>query len=235
MAMPDGLYVYEFAMLLLGIAFFVVLLVAFVYQFMHKKSNKGLLPFFALSIVMMGYPSIRSVQYKDGILTVEKTTHELEKDPTNAALRNQLEQKITEVATRPAASDSAAVTLAKAQYTLGHEEAAAREVRRALQLDPRSTEAIKLQQQMQTVQKIDHLASHLNQNPGDRAARAELERNLAAVTARPVASPEILAKVARAQAALGQREQAQANVDKAVKINPNSALANTVRAEIQKQ
>jgi len=67
-----GLYPGEVVLLILGIVLFVVLVIAFFYQLTHQRSLPALLGFFILPVVMIGYPAITSIQYENGVLTVQK-------------------------------------------------------------------------------------------------------------------------------------------------------------------
>jgi hypothetical protein len=58
-----GLFWYEIVLLALGVMLFVVLLNALRSALAAGRSYAGLLPFFMLTIVMVGYPSIKSIQY----------------------------------------------------------------------------------------------------------------------------------------------------------------------------
>ena len=58
----EGLYPGETVLLILGIVLFVVLIFAFVYQLTRQRSLGPLLGFFVVPIVMIGYPSIRSIE-----------------------------------------------------------------------------------------------------------------------------------------------------------------------------
>ena len=90
-----GLYLGEIVLLVLGVVLFVVLLGALRKALAAGRSYAGLLPFFLVTIVMIGYPSIKSLQYKDGMLQIENDTATVE-SPTadaetkrNAVLRLQ--------------------------------------------------------------------------------------------------------------------------------------------------
>jgi hypothetical protein len=70
----QGLYPGEIVLLILGVVLFFLLAIAFFYQLIHQRSITALLGFFIVPIIMLGYPSITSFQYKDGVISVEKAT-----------------------------------------------------------------------------------------------------------------------------------------------------------------
>jgi len=72
--MVAGLYTGEVVLLVLGVALFIVLLGALRNALAAGKSYAGLLPFFLVTIAMIGYPSIKSIQYKNGIVDIERDT-----------------------------------------------------------------------------------------------------------------------------------------------------------------
>ena len=88
----NGLYSYEIVMLVLGVLLFLVALVK-----LMKKASAGLVVFFLLAIAMIGYPSIQSIQYEKGVITVDKKVHDLEANPGNEALRASLQQDMGKI------------------------------------------------------------------------------------------------------------------------------------------
>lgn len=232
MRLFDGLYLFEVVMLFLGVFLFVVLVLALVYQLVHKRNLGGLLAFFVLSIVMMGYPSIKSVQVqKDGV-TIDKTTRELQSDPANAQLRSDLEKQVSRVGDRPVSDPATLTRLAKAQFALGNERAAEQNVQKALERDPSARDARELQNKIIAVRKLDSMAAEVEKHPGDPAARAQLQQTLSQASQQTTANPVALTKIANAQVVLGQHEKASENVNKALQINPNLTEAKKVQTSI---
>jgi hypothetical protein len=104
-----GLYWYEVVLLVLGIALFIVLLSALRSALAGGKSYTGMLPFFVISIAMMGYPSIKSIQYENGIVTIENDTGQIESDPNNTVARQQIEAQVEKLAPRATSAQDAAI------------------------------------------------------------------------------------------------------------------------------
>jgi len=77
--------------------------------------------------------------------------------------------------------------------------------------------------------EIEKTAEVLAQNPTDTQAREHLERAVAEIEQRPITAGTTHLAIARAQAILGQREKALANVHSALRINPNLAEAARLR------
>src|SRR5436305_6938997 len=100
MSFFDGLYSYEVVLLVLGAVFFLVLMIAFVVLLSQGKPYGTLLVAFVIPIVMIGFPAIKSVQYHDGVVTIDKLTHDLQHNPTDSAKRAELNQKVSELASR---------------------------------------------------------------------------------------------------------------------------------------
>lgn len=232
MRLFDGLYLYEVVMLVLGIFLFVVLVLALVYQLMHKRSMAGLLAFFVVSIVMMGYPSIKSVQVqKDGV-NIEKTARDLQANPDKAEVRSQLQQQVSQISDRPISNPTTLTSLATAQFALGNDKAAEQIVQKALQTDPMAAGARELQNKIVAVQKLDTLAAEVEKHPENTTARAQLQQAVTQASQQPTANPVALARIANAQSVLGQHEEASKNVQKALRIDPNLPEARKVQTTI---
>jgi tetratricopeptide (TPR) repeat protein len=228
MRLFDGLYLYEVVMLVLGA---VVVLVA-LGLIIGKGPRRGL-AVLIVGVIMIGWPSIRSVQYKDGVITIEKTTRDLERDPTNAAARDSLSKAIAQVAARPSQDPRVFTTLARAQLALGDRQAADASIRKALQADPHWAEALELQKRIGLVRSLDSLTSQVEQHPRDAAAKGELAKVVGEVTQYPIASPSTLTSLARAQATIGDRARALSTVDKALAIDSSLAPAKELRGRIK--
>jgi tetratricopeptide (TPR) repeat protein len=218
----DGLYLGEVVLLVLGVLLFVVLVFAFGYQLLHQRSLKPLLLFFLLPVLMIGYPTIKSVQYKDGALTLDKLTRELAENPTDVKLREALEEKVKDVAPRVANSPKDTVKLAQAQFDLGHEDEAVRSLERVPASNDSVPEVRELRARLDQVDRLRSLAGKVEANPGDQQSRAELQRNLAAADQVKWANPNALAVVSKAQSAVGEHTKAQASIEKAIRIAPNT-------------
>jgi len=102
-------------------------------------------------------------------------------------------------------------------------------LQKALHADPRSTEALALKQKIDAIQQLDRLTAKVKSNPQNAAAKEELDQHLAQATREPIANPDALAKVAQAQAAIGNQQEAVRNAEKVIKISPNSAAAIELR------
>jgi tetratricopeptide (TPR) repeat protein len=228
----QGLYPGEVVLLVLGVVLFLLLVIAFFYQLTHQRSLTALLGFFILPIIMIGYPSITSIQYKDGVLSVEKTTDTLLDNPADPQSRQALEKQVQQIAHRSSNNPVDAVTVAKAQFALGHEEDAAQNLQKALSANADLPEALALKTKMELAQSLERLAALVEQKPADQAAKSALQQSVTAATAIKLANPNAITSLARAQAALGDHTAALQTIDKAVAIDPKAAPALKLRATI---
>jgi hypothetical protein len=207
MNLIEGLYPFEFALAVLGALLFFVLIFAFLFLLLRSRPIGPVLPFFGIPLVMIGYPGIKSFQYKDGVVSIERATRTLEQDPQNAAARAELQTKVAEIQARPAADASTATAIARGMFTLGDSAGAAKRLEAVLEKAPDATDARDLKKQIEAAQSLDTLVSEVQRNPGDPAAKSKLESTVALVTSQPVANPDALAAVARARAAIAIRPE----------------------------
>lgn len=229
----EGLYFHEVVLFVLGVLFFIILVIAFVYQLVHKRSIAPLLAFFIIPIAMIGFPSIKSIQYKDGLVTIDKATRRLQENPTDATARRILQQEVKKIGTRPSSDPQSAIVLAKAQYALGNEEAAKINLQKAIQANPTDRSAQELQKKIAAIDSLKELSSKVEADPADSAAKAKLANTLDQTSQMKIANPDALIQVARAQTALGQHTQALENTQKVLAINPNSPTAHQLQNSIK--
>ena len=117
------------------------------------------------------------------------------------------------------------MTLAKAQFALGHEEAAAQNLQKALQAKADLPEALELKAKMDVAQNLQRLSAQVEQNPADEQSRTELQKNVGKATQLKWANPVAITALARAQTALGDHAQALETINKAVAIDPKAVSA----------
>ena len=231
--MLDGLLGYEQLMLVLGAIFFVVLAALLVLQIMRKQSYASLLFFFAVPFAMMGYPSIQSIQFKDGALTIDRSTQALETNPTDAGLRASLEKQVAGLAGRSTSDPQALARIAKAQFALGNSADAAATLTNALDASPADAQAKELQQRIQLDRDLANLTAQLAAKPDDPATKQKLQEIVAQAGKLKIANPDFLSHLASAQAALGDQSQALALTETALKIKPGLAQAQQLKTQIQ--
>jgi len=229
----DGLYSYEIVLLALGTLMFLVLLFAFVYSLFKKQALGRLFGFFLFPIIMIGFPVVSSIKFMNAMLEITTKTRELEQRPTDNSLREDLAKAVQSVAARPLSNPQTLTNIARAQVALGNDAIALTNIDKALQKDPNLPEAAQLKGKIESVRDLDKLTTHVENNPADAAAKAELKKKIADFAKTPIANPETLAKVARAQDAVGAHEQALSNAQKALSINPNLEAAKQVRTRIE--
>ncbi len=229
----DGLYPYEIVLLVLGVLLFLVLILAFVLLIMRGKPYGKILMSFAIPILMVGFPGVKSFEISESAIKIEKYTEALQENPTDKNLRESLEKEVAGVSARPFADPHASVTIARAQIALGDNTAAEAKIEKVLKEAPQLPAALELKKRIELDRNLAALTSQVEQNPIDAAAKAKLANTVSEVAHLKIANPETITNVARAQAALGDQAKAQANVDKALTINPNLAPAIQLKKQIK--
>jgi hypothetical protein len=223
--MFDGLYFFEWVLLVLGVILFVVLVIGFFYQLTHKRGVGVLLGFFMVPIAMIGYPGLQSIQIEEGKVSLEKKTEAVLADPANPADRKELQQQVDKLSNRPFSDPATLTVLSKADFVLGNDQVAKNNLDKALLKNPGLTAAKELRTKMDTLEKLAPLTAKVENNPADEKAKAELNQTLNTVSQQPVANPGALLKVAQAQAALGDHAKAEKNTAIVQKINPKLVIA----------
>jgi tetratricopeptide (TPR) repeat protein len=218
--MFDGLYFFEWVLMALGVILFVVLVIAFFYQLTHNRSVGALLAFFMVPIAMIGYPSLQSIQISDNKVSLDKKADAVLSNPADLAARNELKQQVEKLGDRQFSDPATLTALSKAQFALGNDQVAKNNLEMALQKDPQLPAAKQLQMKIDDLARLEPLTAQVKNNPTDEKAKAELNQTLSTVAQQPVANPTALLKVARAQAALGDRAKAEKNIEIVKKINP---------------
>jgi hypothetical protein len=226
MSLLQGLYLYEIIMMVLGV------ILSFYALALLKSTPKTGIGCFLVCAIFIGWPSIQSFAYKDGELKVEKAIHKLQEDPTDGQARQIVKDNLPKLERRPAPNAQVATAIARAQFAIGNEAAAEASLNQALKADPQLPEAVALREKIASIRKLDQLTQQVKSNPLNEAAKQELAQQLAQVVNEPIANPDALAKLAQAQATIGNQQAAASAAAKVSKISPNSAAAMELKRTI---
>jgi tetratricopeptide (TPR) repeat protein len=224
----DGLHSYEVIMLISGVIVLLVLLVALLRRIWTNESFSGLLPFFAVPVVMIGYSSIQSITFQKDVLTINKTTDALKQDPNNPTLRATLQNDVAKLSARPATSANAMAVLGRAQLALGNEDEAKQNLAKAQQVEPNLPAVQELNRRIQLGDQLEALTSKVESAPNDVSSKTALESTVKQLESGGVANPKTLGNIAKAQSVLGNSQQAVSVANRALQIDPGLRSAQQV-------
>lgn len=213
----DGLYGFEVIMLTLGAMLFLVILVLLVLYAVQKRQLKGLLPFFGIPVMMIGYPSIKIIKIGEWLEIVKNYPEETGANPDNSQPGEEVKEALAKLDERPISNPATLVTIAETQAVVGDTAKALETVQNALEANPDYKPAVNLNKEIRTQIQIDKNMTRLHQNPGDAAARRELSQQIKTMETVGNLSSTQLLKVARASATLGDTTKAVIYADSALK------------------
>ena len=226
MQIPDGLYIYEFVLLVLGVILFIALLIMLIIFAAQKRSFKGLLPFFILPIVMIGFPGYQKFSYDNGVITIEKLQRKLAESPNDSQARQELKDALVNIENKNISNPETLVKVSKGYATIGDSVAALTFIDKALSLDSTLTEAKQIRNKLDKPNvRIEKITNDLMKNPTNSDLRDDLEKevtNLPKVTNINVKTFE---KLAETYAVVGDTNKVLRFTDSLLKITPNSIKA----------
>lgn len=182
-----GLYWYEVVLLVLGVVLFVVLLLGLRRNLGAGKSYAGLLPFFVLSIAMMGYPSITSIRYEGDMVEIETTANAIESNPTdpqNKARGEELQAKLSSLALRAASV---------------HDKAIIERAQRAVKLTEAARGGTNTQNSAELLKSVETLTDQLEAHPNQTELRKQLADAVHQLKGAGGSSPAEKAAIERAE------------------------------------
>ncbi len=209
MAIFDGLYLYEVVLLICGVLMFFALLAGLLWMIFSNRNYKGLLIFFMLPIAMIGFPSITSIQLKDGAIEIDKQTTALQGNPQNTQARATLQAQVAKIEARPFKDPAIMSTLARAQFALGDENKAESNLITALAASPNASGAVELKNKIELTKNLKAQVAAVEAQPGDAKAREELRSTYMKLSQLPLANPKAIAMLSRAQAVLEKKATTQ--------------------------
>ncbi len=85
---------YETILAIMGMIFFLVLVFALVWSVLKKRNITKLLPFFIIPIIMVAYPTLKSIKIGDFILDIQAQSKIVENNPRDTAAVKRLEESL---------------------------------------------------------------------------------------------------------------------------------------------
>ena len=202
MPLFDGLTLGELVLLFGGGAFFIALLVLFVIKASKNQSYKGLLPFFGIPIVMMGFPTITSIKINQGGVDIENKVQALQNNPNDEASRKVLESNVSFLQGRPFKDPATIANIAGAEYALGQDANAKQNLQKALQIDPKQQAALQLRQRMEVASRLSELNAKAQAQPKNPEIRNQLQQTTVEATKLQYANPKALQSIETANKVL---------------------------------
>jgi len=117
------LHSYELVLLGLGIFLFLILSIGLIYYILKKHEIKKLLFFFPISIIMIGYPSIKEISISKDRIDFKKYQDAYTENPNDTIAKQKLEELAKKLEGR-ASSAEAKVALSKTYLLLNNPEKA---------------------------------------------------------------------------------------------------------------
>ncbi len=204
---------------------------------MQGKTNLKLLIYFFIPIIMIGYPSIKSVSFNNGLVELQKTTRQVELNPRDTAAISKLVAQMEDLSTARATQSSEALSaVSEAQVALGQYEDAQVTAQKAAAINPTSNTVKQAQKNVaqkievkkelkQHVQELQQLNKKLESKPNNRLTIDTITRILQQVNQYDVhADKEDLLTVAWSNSLIGKADlalQAAEMVESSSKVMSN--------------
>ncbi|MGA9365514.1 MAG: hypothetical protein WBW16_14215 [Bacteroidota bacterium] len=234
MSLPDGMYLYEFVLLILGVLLFLVLLTVLIFFVAQKRPLKVLSTFFVFPIVMIGFPGYQKITFDKDVITIEKSTHELSSNPSNAEARQELQKTLASVEPRSTSNPSILLKIGQGQAALGDTIKALNVVDSALHLDPKVPGGSMLKRAFSApLERLENRAQEVARHPADQAARVSLMHDLTTFERGGNKSNAVLVAAANAHAIVGDTMKAKILVDSVLKRDANHTDALKLRRMLE--
>lgn len=248
MNLLQGIQLHELILMVLGFILGLVLIFIFLFTALKQKPNLKLLYGFIAPLVMIGYPSIRSIEFGKDVIKIDKLVEKVNQNPTDTTAQRELVQNLQELpASRCKTSSDALAAIANAQASLGQYDSAKVMSQRAVDLDKKNEKAIesnkiiteKWQMQKLTEQRIGKLNEFVKQwelQPNNIQVWDSIAThyNNLVINSKPVHldNSKILV-VAQAAAIVGEKQRAEQITNNVLKVTPNQKEAEKLKEDIK--
>ena len=248
MNLLQGIQLHELILMVLGFILGLVLIFIFLFTALKNKPNLKLLYGFIAPLVMIGYPSIKSIEFGKDVIKIDKLVEKVNANPTDTTVQRELIQNLQELpASRCKTSSDALAAIANAQASLGQYDSARVMSQRAVDLDKNNEKAIesnkiiteKWQMQKLTEQRIGKLNVFIKEwelRPNDPQVWDSISThyNNLVINSKPVHldNSKILV-VAQAAAIVGEKQRAEQITNNVLKVTPNQKEAEKLKEDIK--
>jgi tetratricopeptide (TPR) repeat protein len=248
MKLLEGIQLHELVLIILGFILGLVLIFVFLFGALRGKTNLKLLYGFIAPVVMIGYPSIQSIEFSKDVIKIDKLVEEVNRNPMDTvATRALLNEISTLPKSRCVTSSDAMNAIANAQAAVGLYDSAKVTIQKAVALDPQSS---KVQQSKKGIEqkwmqqkvfetKVGALKNNLEQlnaNPKNMKLRDSVAIKLEEIkqlnTPVHLAQRDALA-VGLAAAIVGEKQAAEQVADDVLQVSPNQPDAKRLKDAIR--
>lgn len=248
MKLLEGIQLHELVLIILGFILGLVLIFVFLFGALRGKTNLKLLYGFIAPLIMIGYPSIQSIEFSKDVIKIDKLVEEVNRNPMDTvATRALLNEISTLPKSRCVTSSDAMSTIANAQAAVGLYDSAKVTIAKAVALDPNSRKVLqskkgieqKWVQQKVFETKVGALKNNLerlNANPKDMKLRDSVGIKLDEI--KRLNAPVHLAQrdalaVGLAAAIVGEKQAAEQVADDVLQVSPNQPDARRLKDAIR--
>jgi hypothetical protein len=248
MKLLEGIQLHELVLIILGFILGLVLIFVFLYGALRGKTNLKILFGFIAPLVMIGYPSIKSIEFSKDVVKIDKLVAQVNRNPTDSLATQAL---INEISTLPKSrcvtSSDAMNAIANAQAAVGLYDSAKVTIQKAVVLNPKSEKVLESQREIQEKwemqrgfeHKVERLKSNierLNAKPKDRILRDSVAINLNEIQRMnpPIhASQRDILAVGMAAAIVGESRAAEQAADDVLRVSPNQPEAKRLKEDLR--
>jgi Flp pilus assembly protein TadD len=200
--MFDGMYLRDIVLLFAGVVLFVVLLIAFLRQIFTNRPYKGLLMFFFVPIVMIGWPAISQIKIEQGVVEIQKQTDAVQKNPQDAQARGALQAQLKDLEGRPFKDPKTLASIGRAQFALGNETAAQTNLQKALATNPTEEKAQDLKKRIDVANQVKSLTQAAEQQPNNPQVKQNLATAVRQADQLKLANPNAIQSIEKAKVVL---------------------------------
>jgi hypothetical protein len=248
MKLLEGIQLHELVLIILGFILGLVLIFVFLYGALRGKTNLKLLFGFIAPLIMIGYPSIQSVEFSKDVVKIDKLVERVNQNPTDTVATNALRAQISTLPkSRCVTSSDALTTIANAQAAVGLYDSAKVTIQKAIDVNPKSDKAKESRSEIEDkwriqkgfegkAERLKRNIDLLNKNPKNRVLRDSVAMNLEeikSISPHIHASQRDMLAVSLAAAIVGESKAAEQVVDDVLRVSPNQPDAKKLKEAIR--
>lgn len=228
---------FDTTLFILGIIFFLVLLVLLIWSVVKAHPFKALTPFFLLPVFMIAYPSVRSISFSGILVETNNQVKAVTQNPADSSARKSLENDLAKLKSSNLLSKSerGLTAVASAQIALGKYDSASLYLDRANNLNPASKEVPVLRKELnyqvtitnnflKNISSLNEQIRQLQQSPGNSQSLNNIAQILTSIRMPPYVQPNDILTLAKSYAITGNTQQSLEAINKLSEVSSENDM-----------
>jgi tetratricopeptide (TPR) repeat protein len=231
----EGLRAHEILLMVFGSLLFLVLLFILVFYVVKNRPLKGVLVFFLLPVIMIGFSSFKKIEFLGMVAELKDKVEEIDsKEKPSEQDIIEMKKDLAKIGDRRLSNPESLTSISKASALIGDTLKAINYAEQTIEIAPNYAPVRDYHESLITQDIIQQGIEQLEKNPDDPEVRRTLDKRTDILEKKNVKSVDNLIISAKAREVLGEFRKAADLSKSALKINPENVEAKELNRRVKR-